>query len=200
MNGSTQHSNRPRVFGIGLNKTGTVSFHEAMGMLGMKSLHWGGPEIHWRVVAAREGNHPLLWFIDQGFDAFSDIGVLSRSFAELDKQYPGSRFVLTVRDRDEWLDSRLRHVTKNVQLKEAGEYHGDFLVVDEEKWRREWDQHLERVHRYFDGRDDFLEIDITAGAGWAPFCKLLDVAEPSEAFPWGNRYKDPPPPEAMGGR
>ena len=33
-----------RVFGIGLNKTGTSSFHEAMTISRLHSLHWGGPE------------------------------------------------------------------------------------------------------------------------------------------------------------
>ena len=36
---------RPRVFGIGLNKTGTTSLHKALTILGYESLHWGGPAI-----------------------------------------------------------------------------------------------------------------------------------------------------------
>ncbi len=180
---------RPRVFNIGLNKTGTVSFHEAMTVLGLESLHWGGPEVHRLVVAAREAGLPLLANLDQRYDAFSDIGVLARGFAQLDEQYPGSHFVMTVRDVDAWVDSRRRHVEKNQQLKAAGQYDGDFLVVDEAKWRDEWDRHTAAVRAYFAGRDDFLEIDITAGEGWPPFCRLLGVPEPAIPFPWENRYK-----------
>lgn len=189
------HTNRPRIFGIGLNKTGTVSFHEAMTILGYESLHWGGPEVHWRIVAANEGKHPLLWNVDQRFDAFSDIGMLSRNFALLDEQYPGSHFILTVREEDDWIDSRRRHVERNLVRKAEGEYDGEFLTVEEDKWRREWTQHVDRARAYFAGRDDFLEIDITAGDGWGPFCRLLDQPEPQQPFPWENRHKDTPSPE-----
>ena len=33
----------------------------------------------------------------------------------LDRQYPGSKFILTVRDLDDWLDSRRRHVETNIE-------------------------------------------------------------------------------------
>jgi Sulfotransferase domain len=33
---------RPKVFGIGLNKSGTSSLHEALTLLGYNSLHHGG--------------------------------------------------------------------------------------------------------------------------------------------------------------
>ena len=32
---------RAKVFGIGLNKTGTISLHHALEQLGYRSLHWG---------------------------------------------------------------------------------------------------------------------------------------------------------------
>lgn len=183
---------RPRVFNIGLNKTATTSFDKAMTLLGLKSLHWGGPEVHELVLQAREAGLPLLTNLDQSYDAFSDIGLLARGFAALDRQYPGSRFVMTVRPIEAWLDSRTRHVEKNQKMKELGEYTGNFLVVDVDKWRDEWTHHTARVREYFAGRDDFLEIDITAGAGWAPFCELLGRPEPETAFPWVNQYKPPP--------
>ena len=105
----------------------------------------------------------------------------------LDRQYPGSRFVLTVRPIDDWVDSRRRHVQRNVARREAGEYQGNFLVVDEDAWRREWRDHVQRARRYFARRDDFLEADLTAGSGWKPLCSLLDLPEPTVPFPWANR-------------
>lgn len=180
---------RPRIFGIGLNKTATTSLHEALTILGFESLHWGGPEPAENVKRAIAEEKPLLTYLDAKYDAFSDIGVLSRRFALLDTQYPGSRFILTMRPVDDWIDSRRRHVARNVALAEKGEYDGDFLVVDEPKWREEWRVHMERAHRYFAGRSDMLEIDLTAGAGWKPLCDLLELDEPSVPFPWKNRDK-----------
>lgn len=190
--GPTPRPDRPRVFNIGLNKTGTTSFDEAMTILGLKSLHWGGPEVNELVRAAHADGLPLLANLDQSYDAFSDIGFLARRFRDLDRQYPGSRFVMTVRPIDDWIDSRRRHVEKNQKMKELGEYTGTFLVVDPDTWRAEWVHHVTRVREYFAGRDDFLEIDITAGSGWGPFCDLLGLPEPEEPFPWVNRYKPPP--------
>jgi hypothetical protein len=178
---------RPRIFGIGLNKTGTSSLHEALTILGFRSLHDGGPEVHDAVKRAIDGDAPLLTHLDQRFDAFSDIGLLSRRYRMLDHQYPGSSFVLTVRPVDEWIDSRRRHVERNIANKAIGMYDGTFLTIDEAKWRGEWEHHINRVGDYFQRRDDFLEIDITRGATWEPFCRLLDVPKPAAPFPWANR-------------
>lgn len=192
---STPRPDRPRIFGIGLNKTGSTSFHEAMTILGYESLHWGGHETYLSVVAAKDAGLPLLAHLDPRYDAFSDITILSRNYALLDEQYPGSRFVLTVRPVDDWIDSRRRHVENNQRNKAAGTYDGSFLVVDEDRWRREWSDHVSAVRAYFDGRDDFREIDITSGSGWRPFCTLLGVPEPEEPFPWRSplppRVPDP---------
>ena len=178
---------RPRIFGVGLNKTGTTSFHRAMTMLGFESLHWGGPPIREQVEAAADAGAPLLANLEARYDAFSDIEALSTRFRLLDEQYPGSHFVLTVRPLDDWIDSRRRHVENNLRRRTAGEYDGNFLVVDEEQWREHWITHLASVREYFAGRRDFLEIDITNGGTWQPFCTLLGVAEPDAAFPWDNR-------------
>ena len=65
---------RPRVFCIGLNKTGTSSFHAAMVILGFKSLHgggpdWGGDKINQAVKEALAEGRPLLSKIDPAFNA-----------------------------------------------------------------------------------------------------------------------------------
>jgi hypothetical protein len=185
--GADLRPDRPRVFGIGLNKTGTTSLHEALTILGFRSLHDGGPDVHNAVKRAIDDGAPLLSNLDQRFDAFSDIGLLSRRFRMLHSQYPGSHFVLTLRPVDAWVDSRRRHVERNLALKAAGEYDGTFLVVDEPKWIREWDEHLQRVHTFFGGRADFLEIDLTERPEWGPLCRLLGVGEPLLPFPWVNR-------------
>jgi len=186
---------RPRIFCIGLNKTGTSSFHEAMTILGYESMHHGGVEVESRISAALAANEPVLSRLDQRFDAFSDIGQLSRRFLMLDRQYPGSRFVLTVRPIDAWIDSRRRHVENNIRRRASGEYDGKFVVVDEDKWRQEWARHVGRVHDYFGARDDFIEVDLTHDPGWGALCALLQVPEPVAPFPWANRGRARSAPE-----
>jgi hypothetical protein len=178
---------RPRVFGIGLNKTATTTLAEALSILGYDVLHWGGTAAHDAVLAAFEAGEPLVSRLDPRHDAFFDIGVLSRRFALLDAQYPGSRFLLTVRPLDDWIDSRRRHVLTNQARKAAGDYDGTFLTVDEPKWRAEWELHLERVHGHFGARADLLELDVTADPTWGRLCRFLGRPEPAVPFPWLNR-------------
>ncbi len=184
---SGARANRPRIFGIGLNKTGTSTLDSALTMLGFSSLHFGGDDAHNAVKRAIDERVPLLSYLDPRYDAFSDIGLLSRRFRLLDEQYPGSRFILTVRPVDAWIDSRRRHVERNQARQAAGLYDGTFVVVDEEKWAAEWELHMARVHTYFDGRDDLLEVDFTHASEWQPLCDFLGVPQPSEPFPWANR-------------
>ena len=179
-----------KIFGIGLNKTATVSFHEAMKILGFRSIHWGGPEFKQHIVRAKHEEVPLLRYVPQEYEAFSDIQVLTNNFDLLDAQYPGSRFVLTTRPLDEWIDSRRRHVEKNQERAAHGEYDGHFLDVEVDEWTEEYHAHHARVRAHFAGRDDsLLELDITAGEGWKPLCGFLDVPVPDEPFPWSNRYR-----------
>jgi hypothetical protein len=178
---------RPRIFGIGLNKTGTSTFDKALTILGFSSLHFGGQAAHDAVQRAIDEDAPLLTYLDPCYDAFSDIGLLARRFRILDAQYPGSKFVLTVRPVDKWLDSRRRHVQRNIVKQEAGIYDGTFVVVDEEKWKAEWELQMSRVHKYFDGRDDLLEVDFTEQSEWQPLCRFLGVPVPAAPFPWVNR-------------
>ena len=178
---------RPRIFGVGLNKTATTSLHRALEVLGFRSLHWGGPEVRRTVEASLAAGEPLLARLDPAYDAFSDVEPLYRNVALLDEQYPGSRFVLTVRPVDEWLDSRRRHVERNQAAKAAGTYTGTFLEVDEAAWRDDWDQHVATVRAHFGTRSDLLEVDLTHEPAWGPLCELLDVPVPAEPFPWANR-------------
>ena len=139
------------------------------------------------VEASLDDGQPLLSRLDQRFDAFSDIQVLSTSFERLDEQYPGSRFVLTVRSEDDWIESRRKHVVANRARQAVGDYSGSFLDVDADAWRAEWRNHLEAVRTYFDGRDDFLEVDLSEQPVWTGLCELLGVPEPDSPFPWANR-------------
>jgi Sulfotransferase domain len=176
-----------KVFCIGLNKTGTRSLHLALERLGLRSLHWGGPARGPQIRAlveqsAREGR-PLLEDIDD-VDAYSDILALSTRFDLLDGQYPGSRFILTTRDLDAWLDSRRRHVEENLARQASGDYAGTFVTVDLDAWTREMEDHVARVRAHFAGRpDDLLVMDISAGDGWEQLCPFLGLPVPEDPFP-----------------
>lgn len=175
----------PRVFGIGLNKTGTTSLTRALEILGYSALH-NDADVEEAMQHAHREHAPLLTYASDA-DAYLDIRAVERWFDLLDQQYPGSHFVLTTRDLDSWLRSREQHVLKNRARAESGEYDGQWLSVDLDDWRREWHEHHDRVRSYFDGRANLLELDITAGDGWELLAPFLGVAVPDQPFPWLQR-------------
>lgn len=175
-----------KVFGIGLNKTGTISLHQALVALGFSSLHWGGQQSRRAVERAIAEGKPLLTYLGD-YDAYSDIQRLSTSFDVLDREYPGSRFILTTRDIDAWIDSRRRHVERNRERKARGEYDGTFLEIEPERWRQQFLDHHARVMEYFRERDDLLVMRITDGDGYDLLCPFLGVPRVSKPFPWEHR-------------
>ena len=180
---------RPMVFGIGLNKTGTTSLHRALATLGYESLHYGGPETMARIRRAIGERKPLLHYLEPRFNAFSDT-TITHYYHLADVQYPGSKFILTVRDLDGWLESRRRHVEKNQRLKEAGRYKDDFLDVDIERWAAEFERHYGAVRSYFANRPhDLLVYDVVGGDGWDELCGFLGHPIPDVPFPHRNRYR-----------
>jgi Sulfotransferase domain len=184
---------RARVFGIGLGKTGTSSLHQALELLGYRCLHSGGVETAASVLRAIDESSPMLGYLDPELDAFTDVLPIRAYFHLADVQCPGSKFILTVRDRDDWLESLRRHVERNQERKAAAALDGDFDLgpVDVERWATEYRRHEAVVRGYFAHRpDDLLVLDITAGDGWEPLCKFLDHPVPETPFPHENRFQN----------
>jgi hypothetical protein len=177
-----------KVFGIGLSKTATRSLARAMRMLGYRTLHKGDDATSAKVHLAADRGIPPLGFIGSQFDAYFDVEAVVVRFKELDPWYPGSKFILTTRDVDGWVDSREKHVRANQHRAARGEYKGSWLTVDREGWRAERDAHHAAVSGYFADRpDDLLVMDVVGGDGWDVLCPFLGRPVPGEPFPWENR-------------
>jgi hypothetical protein len=195
--GAPSRATRPRVFGIGLGKTGTSSCHKALELLGYRCLHSGGVETAASVLRAIDESRPLLHYLDPEVDAFTDVLPIRVYFHLADVQYPGSKFVLTVRDRQQWLESLRRHVERNQERKAAGELQDQFDLgtVDVDGWATEYRRHEAVVRGYFAHRpDDLLVLDIAAGDAWEPLCEFLGHPVPDTRFPHENRYRRVPTP------
>jgi hypothetical protein len=176
-----------KVFGIGLNKTGTRSLADATRLLGYRTLHKGDAETSAAVQAAIAAGDPPLTPFAVRYDAYFDVASLVRNFAVVDAAYPGSKFLLSTRALDAWLDSRERHVLANRQPTGRRTYHGPFVVVDREAWVEEWHAHHAAVREHFADRpDDLLVIDVTAGDGWEVLAPFLHAKVPHDPFPHEN--------------
>ena len=82
-----------KVFGIGLQRTGTMSLAKALNILQIKTLHWPWQLLH-------DSDHEVL----REFDGFVDFPI-PLMYKKLDVKYPSSKFILTVRDKNSWLGS-----------------------------------------------------------------------------------------------
>ena len=187
-----------RIFGIGLHKTGTTSLHEAFKMLGLDSLHWGTGEapLIWQEMTALGRSKTL-----EQFYALSDLPI-PLLYRELDRAYPSSKFVLTVRNEADWLKSveklwsyahnPTRHLWEvypiSHQLHTALYGQKDFdAAVFLERYRR----HNAEVREYFKDRPgDLLVLDMDAGGEWAKLCKFLDRSMPNVPYPRANRSNE----------
>ncbi len=182
------------VFNIGFNKCGTTSLSAALNQLGIKTVHHHFPvQLKGRQRFVRlvdlwrsnlKNNKRPFAGLDETICGYSDF-FGEACFKQLDRAYPGSKFILTVRPLGSWLASRSRHVEKNL---EHPEYRGRLRTVDIDGWTRLYYYHQQQTRSYFAGRErDFLVMDIPSGHGWEKLCSFLSLPVPKIDFPWGNR-------------
>jgi hypothetical protein len=188
-----------RIFGIGLSRTATTTLTAALEQLGFRARHFPSDEPS-RIKVERfiaDGGPSLTLPVLDALDAVTDTPVCA-TFEGLDAGYPGSLFVLTVRDKRSWLESCAWYWT--TQLEPFVREHPDHPLAayserldralyggpgfDDERFSAAYDRYHSRVAEHFRDRpSDLLRFDICAGADWEPLCRFLDVSRPAVAFP-----------------
>jgi hypothetical protein len=110
---------RPKVFCIGYNKTGTTTIERVLKNLDFKMPNQAEQEMLVVEEMFRGNFKPLNTFCRK-YDAFQDLpfsqGV---TYAVADAMFPGSKFILTVRDSNDWFESLARFHLNGI-LKKAG--------------------------------------------------------------------------------
>jgi hypothetical protein len=165
---------RPKILGIGLAKTGTTSLNDAFAILGITSIGCPGS-----IAAIKR------------FEAATD-GIVADRFEALDRAFPGSKFIYTTRDPENWLNSYTRyHGRKNPSL--PG--HADMTRrlygttgTERDILLAAFKRHERHVFEYFRDRpNDLLIMDIVGGrADWEMLCNFLDRPVPAAPFPTSN--------------
>ena len=184
-----------KIFGLGLSKTGTSSLADALNELGFPTIHY--PFDNRTYDELRKGNYNLSILND--YRGIVDIPV-APYYAQLDVAYPGSKFILTVRDVESWLRSAEKHwelmMTWWDNYPEFKKFH-EFIGVavygciyfNRDRFRFVYETHLRNVMDYFDERkDDLLVINICDGEGWQKLCDYLGVPIPAFPFPHANEW------------
>ena len=232
--GSPTPSFEPKVFGIGLSKTGTTTLGTCFEILGLvpcarpQAIHdalvGSGPNAgtldSWAEAAnlscpnpdgiagkARFGSWPHRALVAEvlayrNYDLVIELARHFRSFEDrpwniaplyrlLDEAFPGSRFILTSRDANNWWRSVEQWLTRT-HPQDEGKRWRYFRQLDVDRIERNafiaaYHRYNTEIRQHFSGRPDFLEIDFEQGGGWSELCRFLELPLPNRPFPHENR-------------
>lgn len=173
-----------KVFFIGFNKTGTVSYHNIM-----------------KVIVGKRATHRAIWTdwaycsnkenLDQ-YDVFTD-GECA-NVQNLDKLYPNSKFILNTRSLADWLISRHKSIERSrrlnkwifrryLPLSSLLNYVNSHLLDNGDSAMKRWVQIRNAYHcyvlDYFKNREDrFLVLDLADEDALPKLQKFLDLDKP----------------------
>lgn len=188
-----------KIFGIGLPRTGNTSLKKALRILNYSCVqHTGGyvaekTKVNFRKLAF-EGNYnfPGDW------DAIVNFG--ERFYPMLDITYPNSKFILTTRDIDSWLNSitktRERRKKRNIKDTLPKPYLdvNRFVLVDiystrkfvPELYKWIYRTHSTNVLQYFENKGGqllVLPVELKSKHKWTLLCNFLNRDIPDKEYP-----------------
>ena len=203
---------KPKIFCIGLNKTGTTSLNMAMEEFGYVSGNQHKGEKLLYAWAKRDFEKIVHHCYSAQF--FQDIPFsLPYTYISLDQAFPGSKFILTVRDSPEdWYKSltafhaklwgKDRRIPTKDDLKNS--YYSKkgwaweanriiYNTPEMEPYNKvqlidHYNQHNKSVIEYFRHRaGDLLILNVADKKAYAELCKFLDIDIEEKEFPWENK-------------
>jgi len=207
--------NKPKIFGIGNNKTGTTSLKKAMADLGFKVGNQRVAEMMLQQYANRDFR-PLIKYCKTA-QFFQDFP-FSKPFTYivLDYEFPDSKFILTIRDSPEqWYNSLINfhaklwgkggRVPTKEDLKEANYiYKGRpwdsnrvyAITPEDDPYNKElliqsYINYNNQVVDYFKHRPkDLLVLNVAKSGAHRKLCDFLGIKTDENDFPWENRTEE----------
>lgn len=206
---------KQKVFGIGNNKTGTTSLKVAMEELGYIIGHQRTAELLSEDWGKRDFKRIIKYCRTAQF--FQDVPFSKPyTFVVLDHEFPGSKFILTVRDNPEqWYHSLTdfhaklwgrdgRVPTKEdlqnaTYLYKGSPWDGNrrtYNTPEDDPYNKEillqhYKDYNNSVMEYFRHRpDDLLVLNVSNEGAYRQLCDFLEVKPIREAFPWENKTRE----------
>jgi hypothetical protein len=208
---------RTKIFCIGRNKTGTTSLKKAFEDLGFVL----GNQRKAELLTAQYWQKDFDSIVEycKTAEVFQDFPFsYPETYKQLDKAYPGSKFILTVRDNSgQWYDSVTKFHAKLFgngeiptvqQLQNATYVYKGWMwenvsklygvsskenPYDKEKLIAQYEKHNKDVIEYFKGRDnDLLVINLSDPDAYSKFCEFIGVKSDKNNFPWENKTSEIP--------
>lgn len=181
--------NSSKVFSIGFHKTGTSSLGEALRQLGYSPIANYTPEL---LPHIQSENWSEVENFCQQYQAFED-NPWPLIYRELDERFPGSKFVLTIRPKAQWINSVMKHFSgSSTKMREwiYGEGYGNPNENTKQIYIDRYTKHNQEVLSYFSTRpNDLAVMDWSRGSSWPELCRILNCPVPSSPFPHTNQAK-----------
>jgi hypothetical protein len=174
-----------KVFGIGLNKTGTTTLAACLQELGFRHTSCN---LDLTRSADRGELAPILEHADQ-YESFED-WPWPLVYKELDQRYEHAKFILTRRaNASVWFNSLKRHALRTgpTEYREIA-YGYPMPLGKKEEHIAVYRRHNRDVREYFSGRrGDLLEICWEEGDEWDELCAFLKRPKPDKPLPHEKR-------------
>ena len=200
-----------KIFCIGRNKTGTTSLEIALKSFGFRMGNQAQGEMLLDDWARRDFRRIVT--LCKTADAFQDVPFsMPWTFQALDLAFPGSRFILTVRDTpDDWYQSLIRFHTKIVgkgriptadDLRDFNYRYKGFLwrsaqinygvnehtLYNKELYTGHYMWHNQMVMNYFVFRpEDLLVLNLKDSESMLKLCNFLQVPYTGQLMPHENK-------------
>ena len=167
----------PKVVQIGFNKCGTRSLAKLFDDAGYPTIHrkvrkpFRKSQNAARIMKYNLSVGNPVFHGMENYIFFSDLNLLTesemfegyRKFREIIRDYPDTIFILNLRDREAWIQSRLRHGHGEYAqraMKQAQICNLDDLA---DLWRRHWDEHIADVRAFMtDYPGQLIEFNLDA--------------------------------------
>lgn len=186
---------KTKVFGIGLNKTGTSTLGACFRTLGFRHLY----DVQQLTKFYFNKDFDSIYDVMEGYDSFEDWPI-PLMYEELFERYgKDAKFILTMRKTPEvWVKSLSKHakrinfegarnIRRNIYGFEAPDGHEAEHIAFYEKHNRE-------VVKFFEDRgalDQLLVVCWEDGHGWDELCGFFGISKPWYSFPHINKAPRP---------
>ncbi|WP_293081102.1 sulfotransferase [Okeania sp. SIO3B5] len=182
-----QELSKPKVFGIGLGKTGTTTLGACLNHLNYKHYGWSSLTNYKLIYQIKLGDFDDVYRVVNQYDSFEDYP-WPFIYKLLDEKYPNSKFILTIRKCSQtWFKSCLNHY---LRLKERAAYvykliYGlDHPQDFSDEYVKFYETHNQEVIDYFKFKSDkLLIVSWEEGDSWEKLCGFLGKKVPNIPLP-----------------
>ena len=206
-----KRKNRQKVFCIGMNKTGTTSLKRSLKDLGYEVGNQLNAER--LLIDYRKGDFDSIIKYCKTAEVFQDVPFsLPGTYKKVDKEFPNSKFILTIRDSPEqWFQSLANFHSKLFgkgkiptieNLKESEYVYTGYIFqvltslsskLKSDPYNKKiltdcYTIYNDEVITYFKNRtNDLLVINLSEPDSYSRLLKFLGITSETKEFPWENK-------------